>query len=147
VKRIPVRFLIFVSAILISLSPACGKKAPPFVPEKKLTAKVDRLTGTWKNGEVRLEGYIADDDKRRSDVSGCRVYHAWYPAQHPPCEGCPIEMTGFKEITDARVSGDRFVCDIPGVEKKGLWFFEVRLIGGSGAVGPPSERIKLKIED
>jgi len=108
---------------------------------------VDRLTGKWENGKVWLEGYIEGDDKKRSDITGCRVYHTWYPVDNPPCEGCPIEMPDFKEIKEMEISGDRFTCEIPGVKKKGIWFFEVRLIGRNGALGPPSERVKVTIDD
>ena len=146
-NRLPVFLLAALAAVFMVLLPACGKKGPPFLPEKKLVTKVDRLTGKWENGKVRLEGYIEGDDKRRSDVTGCRVYHAWYPMDNPPCEGCPIEMTGFKEIKEKVVSGDRFNCEVLDVEKKGIHFFEVRLMGRGGAVGPPSDKVKLQIED
>ena len=144
--RLPVFLLPALAAVFMVLLPACGKKGPPFLPEKKLVTKVDRLTGKWENGKVRLEGYIAGDDKRRSDVTGCRVYHVWYPMDNPPCEGCPIDMADFKEIKGMEISDDRFTCEIPGVKKKGIWFFEVRLIGSHGAIGPPSERVKVMID-
>ena len=145
-NRLPVFLLAALAAVFMVLLPACGKKGPPFLPEKKLVTKVDRLTGKWKNGKVRLEGYIAGDDKKRSDVTGCRVYHAWYPMDNPPCEGCPIEMADFIDIKEMEISGDRFTCEIPGVKKKGIWFFEGRLIGSHGAIGPPSERVKVMID-
>jgi len=125
---------------------ACGMKGPPFLPEKKLVTKVDRLTGKWENGKVRLEGYIEGDDKRSSDVTGCRIYRVWYPVDNPPCDGCPIDMTDFRDIKEMEVLGDRFACEIPGVKKKGIWFFEVRLIGRNGALGPLSERVKVMID-
>jgi len=147
VSRIPILFLAVFAAALMALLPACGKKGPPFLPEKKLLLRVDQVEGKWRDGRAFLEGYVGGGEEQISGVTGCRVYHAWYPADNPPCEGCPIEMSGFKEINEKIISGDRFSCDVPGVEKKGIWFFEVRLIGRSGAVGPPSDRIKLKIEN
>ena len=145
-NRLPVFLLAALAAVFMVLLPACGKKGPPFLPEKKIITKVDRLTGKWENGTIRLEGYIEGDDKRRSDVTGCRIYSVWYPVDNPPCEGCPIEMKDFKEIKEMEISGDRFTCEIPGVKKKGIWFFEVRLIGSHGAIGPPSDKVKLNIE-
>ena len=145
-NRLPLFLLVAFAAFFMVLFSGCGKKGPPFLPEKKLTVRVDRLTGKWEDGQVRLKGYIKGDDKKGSDIASCRIYHAWYPADNPPCEGCPIEMTGFNKTMEMEVSGDQFTCDIPGVEKKGIWFFEVRLIGSNGAAGPPSERIKLNIE-
>lgn len=138
-------FLLF-SAVLMAFFPACGKKGPPFLPDKKLAAKVDQLTGKWVDGRIRLEGTIDSGDKG-PEIAGCTIYHAWYPEDHPPCEGCPIEMRAFTDAVETTVSGDRFTCDISVTEKKGIWFFEVRLTGSRGAVGPPSERIRVKIEN
>ena len=146
VNRIPVFLLIVFAAVLMVLFPGCGKKGPPFLPQHKLNSKVDRLSGKWKDGHVVLDGYVPGEDKKRSDVTGCRIYHAWYSAENLPCEGCPIEMSGFKEINNKIISGDRFNCDIPGIEKRGIWFFEVRLVGKGGALGPPSERVKVTID-
>jgi len=129
------------------LLPGCGKKGPPCLSKVKLSLRVDQLKGEWKNGRVLLKGYVRGENNVISRVTGCRVYHAWYPMDSPPCEGCPIQMTGFKEINEQVVSGDRFNCEVPGVKKKGIHFFEVRLIGRDGAVGPTSDRVKLKIED
>ena len=143
---LPVFLLAALAAVLMMLLPGCGKKGPPFLPEKKLVTKVDRLTGKWEDGKVRLEGYIEGDDKRRSDVTGCRIYRVWYPVDNPPCEGCPIDMADFRDIKEMEISGDRFTCVIPGVKKKGIWFFEVRLIGSHGAIGPSSERVKVTID-
>ncbi len=145
-NRLPVFLLAALAAVFMMLLPGCGKKGPPFLPEKKLVTKVDRLTGKWENGKVRLEGYIEGDDKRKSDVTGCRIYRVWYPVDNPPCEGCPIEMSGFKEIKEKVGSDGRFNCEVLDVEKKGIWFFEVRLIGSHGAIGPPSERVKVMID-
>ena len=145
-NRLPVFLLAALVAVFMVLLPACGKKGPPFLPEKKIITKVDRLTGKWENGTIRLEGYIEGDDKRRSDVTGCRVYHVWYSVDNPPCDGCPIDMADFRNIKEMEISGDRFTCEIPGVKKKGIWFFEVRLIGSHGAIGPSSDKVKLNIE-
>lgn len=146
VGRISAIFLLLLlSAVLMLLFYACGKKGPPFLPEKTIAAKVDPLTGRWVNDQIRLEGTIEGDDKG-SDITGCRIYHAWYPEDDPPCEGCPIEMVVFTDTAETAVSGGRFTCVIPVAEKKGIWFFEVRLTDSRGAVGPPSQRVKLKID-
>jgi len=141
-----VLLFLLVSAVLMALFPACGKKGPPFLPDKKLAAKVDGLSGKWVDGRIRLEGTIEGGDMG-SEIAGCAIYHAWYPEDHPPCEGCPIEMRAFTDTVETTVSGDCFTCDISVAEKKGIWFFEVRLTGSRGAVGPPSERIRVKIEN
>jgi len=147
VTRMPVHWLfLFLSAVLVAIFPACGKKGPPFLPEKAMTAKADRLTAKWVDGEIRLEGSIEGDDQQ-SDITGCTIYHAWYDSDHAPCDGCPVEMSVFTGTTDTTIFGDRFSCVIPSVKTEGIWFFEVRLTNSRGAVGPPSERVHLKIED
>jgi len=146
-NRLPVFLLASFLAALIALLPACGKKGPPFLTESKLSLRVDQLKAEWENGRVLLKGYVRGEDKIISSVTGCRVYHAWYTMDNSPCEGCPIEMTGFEEIKEKVVSGDRFSCEIPGVEKKGIHFFKVRLMGKNGALGPPSDKTKLMIDD
>ena len=147
VRRMPLCLpFVVVMALFMVLLPACGKKGPPFLPEKKLTVKVDRLTGKWVDDQIRLAGSIAGDERRAKPV-GCTVYRAWYPLDRPPCEGCPIEMTVFKGAAETTISNDRFLCVIPEAEKKGIWFFEVRLTDSRGAVGPLSERVKVVIAD
>lgn len=133
-------------AALMAFVPNCGKKGRPFLTRSKLSLRVDQLKGEWENGRVLLKGYVRGDNKVISRVTGCRVYHARYPMDNPPCEGCPIEMTGFKEIREKVVSGDRFKCEVPGVGNRGIHFFQVRLVGRDRAVGPPSDKAKLRID-
>lgn len=134
------------SAILLAFFPACGKKGPPFLPEKRLAARVEGLTGKWVDGTIRLEGSIEGDDKGLG-ITGCTVYHAWYPSDKPPCEGCPIKMVVATEGVQTTFAKGRLSCEIPVTETKGIWFFDVRLTGSDGALGPPSERITLQVED
>ncbi|MBW2352283.1 MAG: hypothetical protein JRF51_03530 [Deltaproteobacteria bacterium] len=142
-KRASVFMAVFFIALPTALWSGCGKKAPPFLPENRLTLRVGVLTGRWDKGEVRLQGTISGHGKERSRVTGCRVYYAWYPADSPPCEGCPIQMKEFWLIRERVLSGDRFNCRVPWVKKEGVWYFQVRLTGPGGAVGPPSARVKV----
>jgi hypothetical protein len=143
-NRVRVSLLLFFGAVLIGLMPACGKKGPPFLAEKQLDARVDALTGTWKDGEIRLEGTIHQGADKGAPITGCVVDHAWYPEDQSPCEGCPIEMSPFSGPVDTTISGDRLICTIPVSKTGGTWFWEVRLTGAGGAVGPPSKRVRLK---
>jgi predicted small lipoprotein YifL len=146
-RRISAIFLaLSLLAVLLALFSACGKKGPPFLPEKKLAARVEGLTGKWVDGTIRLEGSIEGDDREKG-ITGCTVYHARYPLDQPPCEGCPIEMEVVTEGVQPTIAKDLFVCDVPVTETKGIWFLEVRLTGSDGAVGPPSARITLQVED
>jgi len=132
----------FLLAVGMGLFPACGKKGPPFLPEKTMEATVERLTGTWADGKIRLEGTIAGGSGGQ-DITGCTIYQAWYPADELPCEGCPVPLTKHAGDVDLSVSEDRFQCAFPVAENHGAWFIEVRLTGRNGAVGSPSERVRI----
>ena len=81
-----------------------------------------------------------------SDIEGCRIYHAAYPLDNPPCEGCPIDYGEFQEITAEVTALGEFSCRAPGKKRKGIHFFKVRLIGQKGEVGPFSDRAKLVVD-
>jgi predicted small lipoprotein YifL len=128
---------------------ACGKKGPPFLPESNIPFTVKELNVELKNGTAFLRGRVAGfrgQDRDGSQVKGCRVYHAWYALEKPPCDGCPVDYPGYREINDEVLRGEEFSCEVAVNTKKGVHFFEVRLIGKGGAVGPPSNRVKLEIE-
>jgi len=131
------------TAILASLMCACGKKGPPFLPEKGHEARVENLTGKRVDRQIRLEGTI-EGRARDAVISGCTVDQAWYPEDAAPCEGCPVKMRPLEDAFDIAVSGDRFICVIPVSENSGVWFFQVRLIDNRGAVGPRSERVVVR---
>jgi len=127
---------------------SCGKKGPPFLSKTDMPLKVEQLNGQWTNDAVLLKGNIPALKGKKNGtpgVTGCRVYHTWYSLENPPCEGCPIKYPGFQEIRGEILSGEEFLCEVFVEKKKGIHFFEVRLIGPKGAVGPPSNRVKLKI--
>jgi len=139
------RILLFflITAILAGLMSACGKKGPPFLPEKGHEARARNLTGKWLNGQIKLEGTV-DGTDQDAVISGCMIDQAWYPEDAPLCEGCPVKMTALEDAFDVQISGSRFTCLIPVSENRGIWFFQVRLIDGGGAVGPASERIMVR---
>lgn len=111
-----------------------------------MDARVDRPTGTWADGKIRLAGTLSGGDNH-GEITGCTVSYAWYPEEEAPCEGCPISMRERFENVEMEISGDQFRCVIPVAEKKGMWFTEIRLIDRLGAVGPPSERIRIRAEN
>ncbi len=142
-------FLVILMLILLVL-PACGKKGRPFVPERRVLLEVKDLSVECENGTVFLSGKavaVPGQSKSGSDIIGCRVYHCWYTFNKPPCEGCPIDYSGYKEIKRKVLAGKNFSCHVSIDRKKGIHFFEVRLLGRKGAVGPPSNRVKLTIEN
>jgi predicted small lipoprotein YifL len=146
-RREKALFLVIFGLVFLEFM-ACGKKGPPFLPESNIPFRVQELTGEWKNGTVFLRGRVAasqGQDRDRSHVRGCKVYHGWYALEKTPCDGCPVDYAGFREINDEVLKGEDFFCEVTIDKKKGVHFFEVRLIGQGGAVGPPSNRMKLTL--
>lgn len=140
-------FLIILGAILFSQL-SCGRKAPPFIPKERIQMRVTRLKGEWKKDSVVLKGRVAvhqGQEKAISDIIGCRVYHIRHPLDNPPCEGCPIRYKVYTELKGDFIKGDRFRCQVQKEKKKGVHFFEVRLIGREGTSGPSSNRVKLTV--
>ena len=125
---------------------ACGKKGPPLLPKKDIPFSVQDLTAEWKNGIVLFKGKVeAFGERTGLHIQGCRIYHARYPLEKPPCEGCPIDYRGYREKKDVVLKGEKFFCELAMNKERGIHFFEVRLIGKRGTVGPPSNRIKVTI--
>ncbi len=128
----------------------CGKKAPPFVPKAKggFSLQVEKLQAREQGGEVRFTGEVVrprGQVGKLTALESCRVYHVRYSLESPPCEGCPISFTAWEE-TKAHVSGDgQFSCTTE-VKLPGIHYFVLRLIGPDGAVGPPSNRVKLLVK-
>jgi predicted small lipoprotein YifL len=129
---------------------ACGKKAPPFLPKRETPFKVEQLKAECVDGVFHLTGAIVDSEGRAKEVSnitGCRVYHACYALDNPPCEGCPIDYGEFKEIKGDIITQGQLSCRVPLEKEKGIHFFKVCLIGQEGEIGPMSDSTKLIIED
>lgn len=137
--------LFFFVLVFVMLT-ACGKKGPPFLPQKQTPFRIQELTAEWKNGTVFFRGRVAlFGEEKSAHIKGCRIHHARYPLEKPPCDGCPIDYKGYRETEDMVLRGEDFFCELRMNKKRGVHFFEVRLIGESGDVGPPSNRIKLRI--
>ena len=136
--------LLVFPAVVLMIFFGCGRKGPPFISEQKdLTVKVDQLEGAWKDKSLELKGLVQGDDTSLVLITGCRVYYVWYSLDRPPCEGCPIEMKNFRDITDQIISDDQFECRLPAFKQKGICFVMVRIMEKGGRLGPPSGRIKL----
>jgi hypothetical protein len=115
-----------------------------------MSLKVEQLTGEWTIDGVLLKGSIQKSNLKKKgmpEVAGCRVYHARYDLKNPPCEGCPIDYAGFEEVQGGILEEEGFLCELYLKKNEGVHFFEVRLIGRKGAVGPPSNRVKLNMGD
>ena len=142
-RQMPIRRLLF-SAVILMIFSGCGVKGDPFLTKGKvLTVRVDQLEGAWKDKSLELKGLVQGDDTSLVLITGCRVYYVWYSLDRPPCEGCPIDMTNFRDITDQIISDDQFECRIPAFKQKGICFIMVRIMEKGGHLGPASSRIKL----
>mgnify|MGYP007123691067 CR=1 FL=1 len=136
-------FLIALSSVLVLSCFGCGKKGPPFLTAYPAPPRVDTLKVTWKEGIVVLEGTVKGEVQDKEQITGCRVFSVWYAIDNAPCETCPVEMKGFQEIQGKVVDGTTFRCEIEKEKRTGIVYFQVRLLGRGGAVGPPSDRVKI----
>ena len=123
---------------------SCGKKGDPFLPAKEPAPKVTGFEGTWNGEDVLLTGRIEEPAKVR-EGDGCWVYSALYPLDEPPCEGCPIEYRGYRSFGREALSDGVFTFKMPGIRRGNIYFFEARVIGPEGSLGPPSDTVKVEV--
>ncbi len=134
--------------LLFSLSVlSCGKKGEPFLPVKEANLRVTGLQGAWKEGYVVLTGQVQGPAETARSIEGCRVYYAVYPRDQPPCEGCPIEYKGFQPFGKEVMTSTGFACEMPGIERDNIYYFEVRVIGPKGSLGPASDRVRVEVPE
>ena len=141
-------YLLVTFGLVLVVGVSCGKKGPPFLPKRSIPFKVEALNSERRDGVIILKGKIVATGRQKKDISnimGCKVYHAWYAPGDEPCKGCPIEYNIFGEIRGEVIIREGFFCRVPGIKKKGIHFFEVRLIGREGTIGPRSNRAKLEL--
>jgi hypothetical protein len=125
---------------------ACGRKAPPRMPGKSLPLRVVELEAQWEGGTLTLSGRVVPYraiTQETWEVTGCRVYHARYGRDTPPCDDCPINYTGYRELERKVLSRDRFQCSLSMEPSRGIHYFQVRLTGPKGALGPASDRARV----
>ena len=143
------RIILFgILGILLAV-PSCGKKGPPFLPQKAFPVKVTELRGERDNGFILLKGNIQGVKGQKKDrdlVKGCQVFYGKYPLENPPCEDCPIEYQGYHEFGKEVIRGEGFFCRVPGKSEGQIYFFKVHLIGPERVVGPPSNRVRVVVE-
>ena len=140
--------LVFFAGILVLLS-GCGLKRSLSLPQKTIPLHVVGLSGQWKDGAAFLTGKITGGkggDGSLYAVTGGRVLYAWYPLENPPCEGCPMDYTGYEEVGEEAVTEGAFRAHLQVRRRRGILYFVVRLTGPDNAVGPVSERAKLVSE-
>jgi len=139
---------LLVMGILMGIA-ACGKKGPPFLPQKEFFVKVEDLEGEPVNGHIVLKGNISGHKgpaKITDAVKGSRVYYRQYPLESPPCDGCPIKYQSYHGFGSEVITEEGFRCKVPDTIKGQIYFLEVRLMGPGKTLGPPSNRVKVVVE-
>lgn len=146
-----VNFLLPAAVALIILSAfGCGRKSPPFLPEKDFPYTVMQLQVERETGNIALKGTVSSINGRgtdRAEIKGCRIYHAWYAPYDSPCEGCPVNYSVYQDVEGEFITEGGFYCRIPMEAKKGIHFFKVSLISRNSAVGPPSNQARFAVDD
>ena len=144
------RLFVFLTIPVIFLAvAACGKKATPFLPESTFFAGVNNLTGEWDKGEILLKGPIMppqESGETADLVKGARVYYAQYPLEEAPCAECPVAFHGYDTLDQKVITEGDFLCRMPGNDQGEVYFFKVHLIGAEGAMGPPSNTVRVVVE-
>jgi len=130
---------------------ACGKKDRPSLPKKGLPFRIEELSAIRENDSAVLNGRLVRPSGKESEISeteitGWLVYHAQYPIENGPCEGCPLDFSRVYHM-DGKIGEDgrfhaRVALESP---VEGIHFFQVRLTGSGWAEGPLSDRAKLVI--
>ncbi|MGD2127610.1 MAG: hypothetical protein PVG99_16145, partial [Desulfobacteraceae bacterium] len=126
-------------------SPSCGKKGPPFLPQKAFDIGVEDLQGEWTEGYALLKGNVRGHEEPKRLVKGSRVYYAQYPLDKPPCEGCPIEYQGYRDLGPEVMTETGFSCKVPARMRGQVYFFKVHLVGKDGVLGPPSKTVQVTV--
>lgn len=128
------------------ITSACGKKGPPYIPKKPVTAKVVDLKAERSGDDIVLEGKISGlgEPGKVKPLTGLRVYVAQYPLKDPPCAGCPIEYKDHYGLGPEVIKGDAFSYRLKDRPKGRIYFFRMNIIGPEGTLGPPSNQVQLK---
>ncbi len=137
---IPVIFLVFT---------ACGKKAPPFLSQSSFSIGVSDLAGEWDKGEILLKGSFFPSlgaGETTAFVKGARIYYAQYWPEEAPCDECPVAFHGYDTLDQGVIVEGNFLCRILGKDRGKVYFFKVHLIGAEGAMGPPSNTVRVVVE-
>ncbi len=128
------------------ITPACGKKGPPYIPKKPITAKVVDLKAERSGNDIVLEGSIGGlgEPGKEKPFTGLRVYFAQYPLKDPPCADCPIEYKDHYDLGSEVIKGERFLYRLKDRPKDQIYFFRMNIIGPEGNLGPPSNQVQIK---
>ena len=127
---------------------ACGKKADPFIPKKRVTLIPTSIKARYLDGKMLFEGRLSEikgDTKVRPGKVLLRVEYNEYPEGKLPCDTCPIDFRAYETIV-GQVSRDKtFVARWPMPHGKGTYVVRLRIVSKAGGLGPPSDNIYLSL--
>jgi hypothetical protein len=127
----------------------CGKKAPPFLSKSSFSTGVNDLTGEWNKGEILLKGTILpplESGEAGNLVKGARVYYAQFSPDEAPCAECPVAFHGYDTFNQEVIVEGDFLCRMRAKDKGKVYFYRVHLIGAEGAMGYPSNTVRIVVE-
>ena len=112
------------------ITPACGKKARPYLPKKPFTAGIVDLKGKRSGKDIVLEGKISgvSEPAKEKQIAGLRVYMAEYPLKDPPCSDCPIDYKNYEDLGSEVIKGKGFEYRLKETSKDRIYFFRIRII-------------------
>lgn len=127
---------------LLMLGPwGCGKKAPPVPPKRPPLPQPTTLKGFMDGNRIRLTWQQGESGQ---GVTGYAVMRAQWPADQPPCDGCPLI---FREVGTLTVEPDVEAFEFNDLLQTGqVYSYKVLPIGSSGDRGSASNRIVLPPE-
>jgi predicted small lipoprotein YifL len=137
--------VIAVVFVILIVSAGCGKKTPPKAPPTAFSPTVSQLSVTLEGEDVVLSGRVYGKKSDLGDVSGCVIYHAWYPPREEPCETCPVDYRRFDTIRGSVTGPEGFLCRVPWVGDPGVHFFRVSLLGAGDSAGPLSPGVSISV--
>jgi hypothetical protein len=147
-SRFLLLFSVTLSLFFLTIT-ACGVKAPPSFPRQEFPLKVEGLQSEFKNGDLHLSGNISglkESEGALDLIKGCRLFYADYSFKAQPCVGCPIDYHGFHEFGHEVISLNGLALEVPKKMIGEVSFFKVHLKGPKGALGPPSNTVKVETE-
>jgi hypothetical protein len=138
----------FVCLVVLLAGLGCGRKGPPIWKSEPFPLRVERFVVEVRAGRAELQGEIVapgGETERLKDAVALRVYHTWYPADAPPCDGCPIDYPGYETHAIPGLERGRFLLEVP-LKRKGIHYLELRAMGRRGEAGPISNRVKVQVD-
>ncbi len=135
--------LLFLLLILSFIS--CGRKSPLSVHRHTLPFKVVFLQADKKEGVWVVKGEVIGEKKgyKMSDIIGCRIYYSRFSFDKLPCEECPIYLGKLKEVRKNVIKDKLFYLELPWLDKEGVYYIKIRLLGKGNSIGPASDLLKI----